>query len=411
MKTKIVILIVVFLLSAGVVLFMVAPHADEVQKSKSTTDSARQSEEAAMEPENPKVDPIKERLAAMTLDEKVAQMLIVQNVGITVSADEAERLAKAPYGGYILMAPNYGTLAQTRGLVERLQKLSKTRLIIATDQEGGLVQRVAEIKDKRATPIPEMNRLGRTSDAELAREVGRVMAEEMRTIGINVDFAPDADVFSNPYNTVIGTRSFSAQPDTVSKMSIAVAEGLEDNGVIATYKHFPGHGDTATDSHLSLPIINRTRAELDQNDLIPFKNAVASGAKIIMVGHIALPQIIGDNTPATLSKEMMTGILREECQFEGLIVTDGMNMGAITNNYPEAEASYRAINAGADMLVLPSHPDVAIDAIKKGVSAERIDEAVYRILKFKNDYLEDYEYLDESYFGSAEHAAVVQRIP
>jgi beta-N-acetylhexosaminidase len=255
-----------------------------------------------------------------------------------------------------------------------------------------------------------MYSLGSTNDAELAQEVGRVMAEEMRAIGINVDFAPDVDVFSNPNNNVIGKRSFSDNPQVVTKMSMALARGLEENGVVATYKHFPGHGDTAVDSHLSLPIINRSRDELERSDLIPFRNAIENGAKIIMVGHIALPKVTGDNTPASLSGTIITDILRREYKYDGLVVTDAMNMGAITNNYQEWDSYRRAINAGADMLVLPSNPELAIESIKRNVKIERIDEAAYRVLKFKKENLEDYEYLDESYFGSAEHAEVIQRI-
>lgn len=361
-------------------------------------------------PEPKLVDPIQEQLNAMSLEEKIAQLLIVENKGQTITEAEMSRLKEAPYGGYILMGDNYGTLSSTRKFVEELQKRAKTKLIIATDQEGGLVQRIANISDRAATNIPDMYSLGSTNDARLAQEVGRVMAEEMRAIGINVDFAPDVDVFSNPNNNVIGKRSFSDNPQVVTKMSMALARGLEENGVVATYKHFPGHGDTAVDSHLSLPIIDRSRDELERSDLVPFRNAVENGAKIIMVGHIALPKVTGDNTPASLSGTIITDILRREYKYDGLVVTDAMNMGAITNNYQEWDSYRRAINAGADMLVLPSNPELAIESIKRNVKIERIDEAAYRVLKFKKENLEDYEYLDESYFGSAEHAEVIQRI-
>ena len=363
-----------------------------------------------IKPEPKPVDPIQEQLNAMSLEEKIAQLLVVENKGQTITEAEMSRLKEAPYGGYILMGDNYGTLASTRKFVEELQKRAKTKLIIATDQEGGLVQRIANISDRAATNIPDMYSLGSTNDARLAQEVGRVMAEEMRAIGINVDFAPDVDVFSNPNNNVIGKRSFSDNPQVVTKMSIALARGLEENGVVATYKHFPGHGDTAVDSHLSLPVINRSRNELERSDLVPFWNAIENGAKIIMVGHIALPKVTGDNTPASLSGTIITDILRREYKYDGLVVTDAMNMGAITNNYQEWDSYRRAINAGADMLVLPSNPELAIESIKRNVKIERIDEAAYRVLKFKKENLEDYEYLDESYFGGAEHAEVIQRI-
>ena len=357
----------------------------------------------------PKKDLVKEQLDAMTLDEKVAQMLVV-NRSVTTGPDEAEQemLKTTPYGGYILMAEAYGTLAQTREMVERLQVAAKTPLIITTDQEGGPVQRIQNISYPRATNIPDMYSVGETGNISYAKNIGRVLAEELRTIGINVDMAPDADVYSNPYNIVIGRRSFSSDPQTVAKMSQAVAEGLTQNGVAATFKHFPGHGDTATDSHKNLPIINRTREQLDESDLIPFKNAIKNNAQFIMVGHIAMPQLTGDNTPATLSHKITTELLRNELGYKNLIITDGLNMGALMNNYTEEEVYTGAVEAGADLLLLPENPQLAFETIKAKIPESRIDESVYRILNFKQT-LADYQYLDDSYFGSAEHRQAVSQ--
>ena len=352
----------------------------------------------------PEIDLIQEELDEMTLDEKIAQLLIVESNGVTVTDEMRANLPTRPYGGYILLATDFGTHSATRSFIEQVQKLSKTTLIIATDQEGGNVQRLKNVKGSTPTNIPYMYNVGQTGNTTLARNIGAVMAKEMRTMGFNVDFAPVVDVYSNPNNKVIGYRSFSSDPQIVSKMAIAVAAGLEENGVVATYKHFPGHGDTSTDSHYSLPVINRTRAQLDQSDFVPFKNAIQQGAKVIMTGHIALPQITGDNMPATLSKKITTDILRNEFGFDGLIVTDGLNMGALTKYYSESDIYYRSIEAGADMLVLPLHPELAIQSIKEHISEARIDESVYRILKFKKEYLSNYEYLDPSYFGKPEHA-------
>ncbi len=417
MKFKVFSLLVLFLISFCVVTFVVVPRllmereATNQPEHLTTKKELKKPESKSVPKPQSEVDQITEEIKKMTLDEKVAQLLIVQNPGMQISEAEIERLKTAPYGGYILMENNYGTLSATRKFVKNLQSYSKRPLIISTDQEGGNVQRIRMIQDYSATIIPEMYRVGKTNNTELAKEIGRVMAEEMRVIGINVDFAPDADVFLNPNNTIIGRRSFSEKPEVVARMSLALAQGLEENGVIATYKHFPGHGDTAVDSHLSLPVINRTREQLDEEDLVPFKNAIKNGAKIIMIGHIALPKITNNNTPATLSKKINKTILRKELGFDGLIVTDGMNMGALANNYSETEVYYRAINAGVDLLLLPSHPELAIESIKKNVSEERINESVYRILKFKNDYLMDYKYLDNSFFGNAEHQKVVKRVP
>ncbi len=360
------------------------------------------------ETSQPKVDKIREKLDSMTLDEKVAQLLVPQAPRATISEATEERLTTAPYGGYILMGDNFRTLSKTREFIEKLQSKSKTPLIIMTDQEGGSVQRIQSITNKAATDIPFMYQVGQTGDTEKAKTIGRVMAEEMRTIGINMDNAPDADVYSNPYNTVIGQRSFSSDPEVVAKMSQALASGLEENGVTAVFKHFPGHGNTATDSHSELPIIESTREELDKSDLIPFKNAIKNGAQTIMVGHIALPNVTGDNTPASLSKKLTTDLLRNELGFKGLVVTDGLNMGALTSNYEDADIYKLAVEAGADLLVLPSDPELAFQTIKENVSEERINESVYRILSFKEKYLSSYEYLDASYFGSDEHKEAVK---
>lgn len=363
----------------------------------------RTSKPIELKPNEPEIDEAKLLLDAMTLDEKVAQLLIVQPNGLNADA-EKQRLATAPYGGYILLCNNFGKLADTRNFIQELQKTAKTPLIISVDQEGGSVQRIRCISDQKATNIPYMFNVGKTGDINYAKTIGRIMAEEQRVLGINMDFAPDADVYSNPNNKVIGYRSFSSNPETVSNMSLALAQGLEQNGVAAVYKHFPGHGNTATDSHVSLPIIRRSRAQLDEVELTPFKNAVKNGAQAIMVGHIALPNITGDNTPASLSYKITTELLRNELGFDGLIVTDGLNMGALTRNYADADIYYRAIEAGADLLVLPRNPDLAISSIKEHISEARIDESVYRILKFKLKNLPNYQYLDSSYFGSADHA-------
>ena len=408
MKRKTFLLIALFLVSAGIMTFIIAPG---LKGDGYVVEYEQEDDMKKEEPPKPKRDPIKDLVASMSLDEKVAQLLIVQNPGLTISDAELQRLATNPYGGYILMENNYGTLAETRKFVQTLQEKSKRTLIIATDQEGGVVQRIANINDRAPTYIPEMYRLGKTGDEALAKEIGRIMAEEMRVVGVNVDFAPDADVFINPQNRVIGTRSFSEKPGVVAGMSVALAQGLEENGVVATYKHFPGHGDTTVDSHLSLPVINRSREDLDKADLVPFKNAIKNGAKVIMSAHIALPNVTGDNYPATLSKKLLTDLLRDEMGYEGLIVTDGMNMGALMKNYPENGIYYRAIEAGADMLVLPSNPELAMSSIKEHIPEERIDESVYRIMKFKSEELADYSMLDESYFGSAEHAEIVKQIP
>ena len=358
-------------------------------------------------PPIPHIDFVQAELDSMSLDEKIAQMLVVERTSPTFSPDETIKLQTAPYGGYILMGESYSTLAGTRSLTETLQSTAKTPLIIATDEEGGLVQRLQSITDQSPTDIPDMYSVGETGDLEYAKAIGKILAEELRVVGVNVDMAPDADVFSNPNNPVIGRRSFSEDPNIVATMSEAVKEGLEENGVTATFKHFPGHGDTDTDSHEGLPIINRTREELDKSDLIPFKNAIETGAQFIMVGHIALPKVTSDNTPATLSPKITTDLLRHELGYDNIIITDALNMGAITDNYAEPDSCIKAIQAGADLLLMPPNPTLAEQTIKANIPESRINESVYRILKFKQNYLNYYQYLDPSYFGSPDHRSTI----
>ena len=230
----------------------------------------------------------------------------------------------------------------------------------------------------------------------------------MRTIGVNLTLAPVVDVLPQNGESFIGTRSFGSNVEIVSSMSTAIAKGLEENGIIATYKHFPGHGDTTTDSHTSLPVVCKTKDELFSNELIPFENAIKNNAKIIMIGHIALPEIIGDSTPASLSKEIVTDLLKTEMGFNGLVVTDALNMGALTNEYSYEEIYVKSIEAGVDLLLMPNGSKKAIEIIKQNVSEERIDQSVRKILNFKYTYLEQELILDKSYLGSDEHKKIAE---
>ena len=292
---------------------------------------------------------VDQKLKEMTIEQKIAQMLIVY-----YSKDEVDSNLKNVFttntpGGFILMGDNITTYERTKKMVDDLKKLSDVPLIISIDQEGGNVQRLKSMLDKEITNIPYMYNLGLKNDLNLTYEIGKIMAYELRTIGVNVDYAPVADIYSNPNNPVIGKRSFGTNKEIVSNHSVKLAQGLEDNKVIATYKHFPGHGDTDVDSHESLPIINKTYDELKEEELVPFKNAINNNAKIIMVGHLALPKITGSNIPASLSKKIVTDILKNDLGYNGLVITDALNMGALTKNYSDEEIYVGAINAGCDL--------------------------------------------------------------
>lgn len=351
---------------------------------------------------------VKEIMSNMTIEEKIGQMLIIYDTHDVVDNELISFINEVKPSGFIINQNNITTFNETKKYISDLKVNSKIPLIISIDQEGGRVQRLQNLKDKKATYIPSMFDLGKTNDINLAYEVGKVMAEDMRSLGINVVFAPVCDIFSNPDNKVIGNRSFGTNASLVSNMCVSLGKGLEDNGIIATYKHFPGHGDTITDSHYELPTIYKTLEDLNNLELIPFKNAIENNAKIIMVGHIAFPNITNDYTPASLSK-IMIDILRDNLDFNGLIITDALNMGALNNNYTDEEIYIKSIEAGVDILLMPNDAKEAIQTIKNNISIERIDESVKKILLFKYQYLND-NVLDESYFNSLEHQEIINKI-
>ena len=348
------------------------------------------------------------RISEMTIEEKIAQMMIVYYTGDSVDDTLLSVIRSVKPGGFILTADNITTYEKTKSFVQSLQENSEIPMIISIDQEGGLVQRLSCLTDVTPTNIPNMLSVGNFNDTQFAYNIGKVMAEELRTIGVNLTFAPVVDVLPQNGESFIGTRSFGSNVEIVSSMSTAIAKGLEENGIIATYKHFPGHGDTTTDSHTSLPVVCKTKDELFSNELIPFENAIKNNAKIIMIGHIALPEIIGDSTPASLSKEIVTDLLKTEMGFNGLVVTDALNMGALTNEYSYEEIYVKSIEAGVDLLLMPNGSKKAIEIIKQNVSEERIDQSVRKILNFKYTYLEQELILDKSYLGSDEHKKIAE---
>ncbi len=357
-----------------------------------------------------KKDAISDIIDNMTLEEKIGQMLVI-DFNVTEVNDKFKTMFESVKpGGVILMGNNYSTFEGTKKLISDIKSLSSIPLIVSTDQEGGRVQRLQKLTDVKPTFIPDMYSLGKTKDESLAYQVGKVMALEMRTLGINVVNAPVLDIFSNPKNTVIGNRSFGSDASLVSKMGLSLARGLEENGVMPTFKHFPGHGDTDTDSHTSLPVVDKSYKDLSDMELIPFKSAISSGAEIVMTAHISLPNVTGNSEPASLSKHILTDILRKDLGFDGIIITDALNMKALTDNYSLEDIYLKAVNAGADILLMPSDVMLAIETIKDNVSESRIDESVRRILQFKYNYLVDYEYTDKSVLGSQAHIEIMEKI-
>lgn len=362
-------------------------------------------------------DPIDEMLEEMTLEEKIAQMIVIYFNGYNYTDTLKDIVTSVKPGGAILFKDNLNTTIQTRELIISMQTDSKIPMFISVDQEGGNVQRLTSLTDKKATYIPYMSELGKTNDTNLAYETGKVMASELRSLCFNMDYAPVVDVNSNPKNPIIGKRAFGTTSDIVEKMSIPLAKGLKEEGIIPVYKHFPGHGDTDSDSHVELPIINKTKEELYKLELKPFIKAIEEDADVIMIAHIALPKITNDNTPASLSKEIITDLLRDELGYQNLVIVDALNMKAIANNYTEEESTIKAIAAGVDLILMPNDAKKTIEIVKNAVNdgtltMERINESVRRILKVKEKYniLNGNACSSMDSFGSKEHKEIISKI-
>lgn len=334
-------------------------------------------------------EPAKElRLSDLSMEEKVAQMFMTRYSGrfygenSYVYKDVKRLVGEEGIGGVI---PFFGSTHGTISNLNELQKLARIPLLMAADYERGVGQQL-----EGATLFPSNMAMAATGSPELAYQQGMVTAREARAVGVHITFAPVMDVNSNPDNPIINLRSYGDSPENVTRFGVQFIEGAQDNRLVATAKHFPGHGDTGVDSHTSLPVIETTRERFERIDLAPFKAAVDAGVKMIMVGHIAVPAMDEGRLPATLSPELNGRLLREELGFQGVIVTDAMEMGGITEAYWAGEAAILTIEAGTDMVLLPMDIDRAIlsvlDAVKSGrISEQRIDESVKRILDLKSE--------------------------
>jgi beta-N-acetylhexosaminidase len=327
-------------------------------------------------------------LATLTLRQKAAQLVMPWIPGDywasdAAAMDSARRLAAVEgVGGFIV-----STAASPYDVAEKvnaLQRAAGIPLLIASDLEAGLTSRV-----RGGTAFPGNMALGAT-DRELdAYEVGRVAALEGRAIGIHLDFAPVVDVNNDPQNPIINVRSFGESPQRVAALAGAFIRGLREHGMLSTAKHFPGHGDTGTDSHIALAVVPGDRARLDSVELVPFRAAIAAGTDAVMAGHLSVPGLAGpDALPASLSPVVLDTLLRDSLGFRGLVVTDALNMGAIVSRYGAAQASVMALEAGADILLMPANVNATIAAVMNAVaqgqvSQARLDSSVARILAVK----------------------------
>lgn len=330
----------------------------------------------------PTPSPAEQLLAGMTAEEKVWQLFILHPSQLTETGTlltDAEGVTEIlPAGGIILDSTNLESEAQTLALIADLQAMSEIPLLVSVDEEGGTVARVGP-----ALGMTTLNSMFhyRAEGTDRARENARALAEGLASLGFNVDFAPVADVWTNPANTVIGARAYSDDPQQAAELVAAAVEGFQLGGVSATLKHFPGHGDTQEDSHNGAAYAYKTLPELMECEMLPFRAGIEAGAELVMVAHITLPALDAER-PATLSEAVVTDLLRGELGFSGLVVTDALSMGAITQAYGD-EAALLALEAGCDLLLLPEDASAAAALILERADPARIDESVKRILEWK----------------------------
>ena len=357
--------------------------------------SKENSKSDTVENKEPTVDEKVEKIVNnMTLEEKVGQIFMVAPEAVdkdggstTVFTENIEKeIEKYNLGGYILFASNIENPTQTQELINGLKKSSKIQPFVGV--EGGRVARIGKNSAMGVEKIEPMAQVGKSQNYERANEIGTTIGKYIKNLGFNLDFAPDTDVLTDSNNTEIGDRSFGNDPEVVGKMATEVVKGLQSENISTVLKHFPGHGGSIGNSHQGFSLSNRTEEELKKCEIVPFKTAIENGADCVMVAHMSLPNVTGDNIPATLSKKVVTDMLKTELNFKGVVFSDSMSMGAITENYGTGDACVKAVEAGIDMVLMPENLDEAynavLEAVKNGkISQERLDDAVSRIIKAK----------------------------
>jgi beta-N-acetylhexosaminidase len=330
--------------------------------------------------------PVDSLLASLSVRERAAQLVMPWINGGYAALDDSEFQVATRWvdslgvGGLIVSS---GSPFDIAAKLNTLQQRARIPLLVSADLEWGAGMRLAG-----GTAFPMIMAVGATGDAKDAYAIGEAAAIEGRAVGIHVNFAPDADLNNNPLNPIINVRSFGEDPRLVAKLVQEYVRGLQDHGMLATLKHFPGHGDTRQDSHIGLPVITATYSRLDSLELIPFRAGIAAGAAVVMSAHAAFPALTGTDEPATVSPAVLTGLLRDSLGFRGLVVTDALMMGPIASRYGAGEAAVRALLAGSDLLLMPTDADSAVAAVAAAVASGRIttarlDESVRRVLEIK----------------------------
>ena len=363
-------------------------------------------------PDIPSIDDVESQLQKMTLREKVGQLFYVrpevldttihygQTGGIDASTDDLTKIKlqavnatmkgvneKYPVGGVILYAHNIDYEAQLTAFISQIRALKGSPLL-CIDEEGGRVARIGNNANFHVEKFESMDAIGKTGDAKNAYYCGNTIGTYLKKYGFDIDFAPVADVNTNPENIVIGKRAFSDDPAVAAQMVISYLQGLNDAHIVGCIKHFPGHGDTKADTHYGYAQSLKTWNEMVDCEMVTFKAGIQWGCKLIMTAHIGAPKVTGSDIPATMSSLILHDKLRKELGYQNIIITDAMEMGAITQQYTSAEAAVGSIKAGVDIVLGPQNFIEAFDAVVKAVedgtlTEQRIDESVRRILKLK----------------------------
>lgn len=399
-------LLIIVLLAAGIIFALTKLIPEKKPSGQPPQAESTETMEVTEEPEAPVVpviDPATRQamdfVAGMTLEDKVAQLfMITPNAltgfsGVTAAGDTTKEFYnKRPVGGIIYMSDNLKDKEQTTDMLTNMKAIAQERTglmpFLGVDEEGGSVARIAGNSAFGVTDVGDMSAVGETGDVQNAYNTGTVIGTYLKELGFNVDFAPVADVLTNPENTAIGKRSFGTDSQLVAGMVEAELNGLASQGIYGVVKHFPGHGGITGDSHETAVSVEKTLEELLAEELVPFQKAVDAGVSFVMAGHIAAPNVTGDSVPASVSQKLITDVLRGQMGYDGIVITDAMNMAAITDNYTADQAAVMAINAGADMILMPQDYETAYNgvlaAVKDGtISEERVNESVIRIVKIK----------------------------
>ena len=406
----IVVLILLVLAAGGVFLVgRLLPKGDGQNAGTDGTELAGENvaatEEVTEQPQTEvQTDPVEEQAAQlvsqMTLEDKIAQMFVITPnalagyaSGVTSGGDSTKAAYQSrPVGGIVYMADNLTDPEQTTTMLSNMQEIARERtglpVFLCVDEEGGSVARIAGNDAFGVTDVGNMSDIGASGDVQNAYNAGSTIGSYLAALGFNVDFAPVADVLTNPDNQVIGQRSFGSDAQTVAGMVTSELQGLSAAGVYGMVKHFPGHGGTSGDSHDGAVSTDKTLEELMAEELVPFQSAIDGGVNFVMVGHISAPNVTGDNAPATLSKVLITDVLRGQMGYNGIVITDAMNMEAVAGFYNSDKAAVLAVTAGADMILMPADYNTAytgiLNAVNDGtITEERINESVTRIVKAK----------------------------